>query len=261
MELNDAVAQMSGEAVERAPQNHRTIDRVTQILEEVVYNPGMTFAELARALDAPKSSVHGFIRGLLAAGWLYEDNHKFYLGPAVYGLTLATGHIRAGLVTDSDLGALQEATGVTVFLGVRAGDHLIYVAEAGSDTLAGFAARTNIRRSLLETAGGKALLAAMSEQERVAFLRRRPAADTPLIEQFLADFDEIRRTRVARNVLHGGARSAIATTVRNRAGEVVAEVTLVGPTTQIAPKADKLARTLLKHVDKWQTRVGSGGPI
>lgn len=44
------------------PANHRTIDRVTQILEEVVYHPGIGFAELARALDAPKSSVHGFIR-------------------------------------------------------------------------------------------------------------------------------------------------------------------------------------------------------
>jgi len=261
MELNDPVAELSLEAVEQAPQNHRTIDRVTQILEEVVYNPGMTFAELARALDAPKSSVHGFIRGLLAAGWLYEDSHRFYLGPAVYGLTLATGHIRAGLVTDGDLTALHEATGATVFLGLRAGDHLIYVAEAGSDTLAGFAARTNIRRSLLETAGGKALLAAMSEPDRNAFLRRRPADDTPLIEQFLADFDEIRQTRLARNTLHGGARSAIATTVRNRDGEVVAEVTLVGPSSQIAPKAKKLGRTLLEHVDRWQTRVSSGSPI
>jgi DNA-binding IclR family transcriptional regulator len=253
------VERTNSEAVERAPQNHRTIDRVTQILEEVVYNPGMTFAELARALDAPKSSVHGFIRGLLAAGWLYEDQHRFYLGPAVYGLTLATGHIRAGLVTDSDLAALHEATGVTVFLGVRAGDHLIYVAEAGSDTLAGFAARTNIRRSLLETAGGKALLAAMTQPERVSFLRRSPAADTPLVEQFLADFDEIRRTRIARNTLHGGARSAIATTVRNRADEVVAEVTLVGPTAQIAPRADQLIATLLEHVDRWQVRGGGGG--
>ena len=256
------VVQTNPETVERAPQNHRTIDRVTQILEEVVYNPGMTFAELARALDAPKSSVHGFIRGLLAAGWLYEESHRFYLGPAVYGLTLATGHIRAGLVTDSDLATLHEATGVTVFLGVRAGDHLIYVAEAGSDTLAGFAARTNIRRSLLETAGGKALLAAMPQPERIAFLRRRPEQDTALVEQFLADFDDIRRTRIARNTLHGGSRSAIATTVRNRAGEVVAEVTLVGPTSQIAPRADHLAATLLEHVDDWQVRVGGGhGPI
>jgi DNA-binding IclR family transcriptional regulator len=78
----------------RVPQNHRTVDRVTRILEQVVYNPGMTFAELARALDAPKSSVHGFVQGLLANGWLYETNRRFYLGPAVYALTLARGHIR-----------------------------------------------------------------------------------------------------------------------------------------------------------------------
>ena len=83
----------------RVPKNHRTIDRVTRLLEEVVYNPGMTFAQFVRALNAPKSSVHGFISGLLANGWLYQEQHRFYLGPAVYGLTLASGHIRAGLVT------------------------------------------------------------------------------------------------------------------------------------------------------------------
>jgi len=147
------------------PQNHRTVDRVTRILEEVVYKPGMTFAELARALDAAKSSVHGFISGLLAKGWLYEVDHRFYLGPAVYGLTLASGHIRAGLVTNADLVALHEETGLAVFLGVQAGDHLIYIAEAGSDAVAGFEARSNIRRTLLVTAGGKALLASSEPPE------------------------------------------------------------------------------------------------
>jgi DNA-binding IclR family transcriptional regulator len=251
---------MNGEApVDRIPQNHRTIDRVTKILEEVVYNPGLTFADLARALAAPKSSVHGFLRGLLAAGWLHEDNHRYYLGPAVYGLTLATGQIRAGLITDSDLAELHDATGVTVFLGVRAGDHLIYVAETGSHTLTGFGARSNIRRSLLETAGGKAILAAMSEPERIAYLRRQSPADAPLIEQFLADFDEIRHTRIARNTLHGGAQHAIATTVRDRAGEVIAEVTLVGPTTVIIPQVDRLGIILIDHVDRWQHRISRAG--
>lgn len=101
--------------LKRMPQNHRTIDRVTHIREQVVYNPGMTFAELVRALDAAKSSVHGFISGLLATGWLYQEQHRFYLGPAVYGLTLASGHIRAGLVTREDLVALQQETGVAAF--------------------------------------------------------------------------------------------------------------------------------------------------
>ena len=81
----------------------------------------MTFAELVRALDEPKSSVHGFIRGLLASGLLYQDQNRFYLGPAVYGLTLASGHLRAGLVTRDDLATLHEETGLAAFLGVQAG--------------------------------------------------------------------------------------------------------------------------------------------
>ena len=135
-------------APDRAPQNHRTVDRVTRILEEVVYSPGLTFAELVRALDAPKSSVHGFIRGLLAKGWLHQEQHRFYLGPAVYGLTLASGHIRAGLVTQQDLAALHDETNLPAYLGVQAGDHLIYVAEAGSDAIGRFDAQSNIRRTL-----------------------------------------------------------------------------------------------------------------
>jgi len=238
----------------RVPQNHRTVDRVTRILEEVVYKPGMTFAELARALDAAKSSVHGFMSGLLAKGWLYEVDHRFYLGPAVYGLTLASGRIRAGLVTHADLQALQEATGLAVFLGVQAGDHLIYISEAGSDAVASFEARSNIRRTLLVTAGGKALLAARPDVEREAYLRRRGPEDAELVETFLHEFDEIRRTRVATNVRLSGTRSALGIAVHNQLGEAVAAVTLVGPTPQVQPRLKKLRETLIKHVDSWSTR-------
>jgi DNA-binding IclR family transcriptional regulator len=221
----------------------------------VVYRPGMTFAELARALDAPKSSVHGFISGLLANGWLYEQDHRFYLGPAVYGLTLASGHIRAGLVTHADLAALHEATGLPVFLGVQAGDHLVYIAEVASDALAGWEARSNIRRPLLATAGGKALLAARSEVEREAYLRRRSAEEADLVDAFLADYDEIRRTRIATNVRLRGTRFAIAATVRNQSGEAVASITLVGPTADLQPRAKKLAKLLTEHVDSWSQRL------
>jgi len=78
------------------PHNHRTVDRVTQILEEVTYRPRITFTGLARALQAPKSSVHGFVRGLLAKDWLYEDDKRFYLGPAIYGQPVALWSVQAG---------------------------------------------------------------------------------------------------------------------------------------------------------------------
>lgn len=233
---------------------HRTIDRVTRILEEVVYRPGMTFAELVRALDASKSSVHGFIRGLLAKGWLHEDQRGFHLGPAFYGLALVSGHIRAGLVTHADLLALHQAAGAAVFLGVRAGDHLIYVAEAGADPIAEFEARANIRRSLLATAGGKALLAARAPTECDALLRRRSAAEGELVDRFLDERDAIRRSRIATNISRRGTRFAIATAVCDRADNAVASVTLVGPSAQMQPRVKALGRLLLRHADAWSRR-------
>lgn len=238
----------------RIPQNHRTVDRVTRILEEVVYKPGITFAELARALDAPKSSVHGFLSGLLAKGWLYEVARRYYLGPAVYGLTMASGHIRAGLVTHADLLKLSAETKTTAFLGVQAGGHLIYVDEAGADDVAGFEARSNIRRTMLGTAGGKALLAARPAAEREAFLRRRDAEEAAEVQAFLREMEDIQKTRVARNTRLSGTRFALAAAVRNSTGEAVAAITLVGPTSDIQPRAARLTKILLKHVDSWAGR-------
>jgi DNA-binding IclR family transcriptional regulator len=212
------------------PQNHRTIDRVTRILEEVVYRPGMTFAELVRVLDAPKSSVHGFIRGLLASGWLHQDQHRFYLGPAAYGLTLASGHIRAGLVTNEDLVRLHEQTGLAAFLGVQAGDHLIYIAEAGSDHVAGFEAHSNIRRTLLITAGGKPTCCTTRGRERVVSSPRSGGIRS--CRQF-PRYDAIKRTRIATSVREA-VRFAIATTVNNPSA-TRSRRSLVGPTPEVNP--------------------------
>jgi DNA-binding IclR family transcriptional regulator len=249
-----AAARRATKRAARGPHNHRTVDRVTRILEEVVYNPGIGFTDLVRSLGAAKSSVHGFIGGLLANGWLYEERRGFYLGPAVYGLTLASGHIRAGSVTHEDLAALHKETGQTVFLGVQAGEHLIYVDEAGADEIAGFEARSNIRRALLATAGGRALLAAQPEAKRDAYLRRRRAEESEVVEGFLAACEEIRRTRVATNLRLGGTRFAIATAIRNASGEPIAAVTLVGPADRMTPRVQELSAVLLRHVDAWPDR-------
>jgi DNA-binding IclR family transcriptional regulator len=221
---------------------------MTRILEEVANRPGMTFGELTRALDAPKSSVHGFMRGLVAAGWLQQQDRCFYLGPAVYGLTLAGGRIPAGLVTHSDLDGLRRATGLAVFLGVLAGDDLIYISNAGSDPVAGVHSRPNIRRVPLATAGGKALVAARSDSERDAYLRRRSSQEPDLVHTFLEEYAEIRRTQIATNLRQSGERYALATTVDTPSGEAVASVTLVGRTADVRPRQEVLSQVLIDHV-------------
>lgn len=189
-----------------------------------------------------------------ANGWLYEDEHRFYLGPAVYALMLASGKLRAGLVTHEDLAALHDDARAAAFLGVHVGDHLVYVAEVGSEQLAGFAAQSDIRRPLLRTAGGKALLAARAPAEREAFLRRHMAEHPDAVDEFLADLEDIRRTGVATHLRLSGTRFAIATTVHNRAGDAVASVTLVGPTREMQPRKDELTGLLLSHIGSWSHR-------
>jgi DNA-binding IclR family transcriptional regulator len=228
---------------------------VTQILEEVTYRPGITFTELARALDAPKSSVHGFVRGLLAKGWLYESDKCFYLGPAIYGLTLASGQMQAGSVTQDDLQKLHELTGLSVFLGVQAGDHLIYVSVAGADAQTRFTARTQLRRDLLDAAGGKALLAERPDSQRDAYLRRRSAEKAEKVAGFLSEYRDIKETRIATNTKYGGVQFALATVVRNQFGEAVSAITLVGPAANAVPREADLRKTLLEYVDSLAPRV------
>jgi DNA-binding IclR family transcriptional regulator len=211
----------------------------------------MTFAELTRVVAAPKSSVYGFMRGLLAKGWLVERDHRIYLGPAVYGLALVSGPIRGGLVSHDSLAALRAEVDVAVFLGARAGDHLIYIAEAGVDMVSSLAVGSDLRRTLMVTAGGKAMLAALPEPELTAYLRRRSQAEAAATETFLAEYDDIKRRGYAINIRLTGTRFAIGAAVRDRNGMPVASITLVGPTGLLAPREDELAATLLRHINAW----------
>ena len=242
--------------VENSPTgSHQTISRVTRILEEVVYRPGSTYAELTRAVGAPKSSVYGFIRGLISVDWLIEQNHRVYMGPAFFSLAIASGHIRAGLVTPSDVDTLHRKSGLTVFVGIRTGDHLIYVAEAGTDLMAGFEARTNIRRNLLNTAGGKALLADLPEPELEAFLRSRPPSERSEVLAFVEEVGKIRDSQIAVNVNTDRVRTGIATVIRDASGRAVASVTLVGATPLVLPRLDDLGTLLLERVAEWRDRT------
>jgi DNA-binding IclR family transcriptional regulator len=134
------------------------------------------------------------------------------------------------------------------------GDHLVYVAEVGSERLPGFLAQTDIRRPLLGTAAGKALLVARPAAEREAYLRRQAVEDPQAVDGFLAEYEQIERTRIATHLRLSGTRLAIATAVRGHSGEAAASVTLVGQTSDLEPRLERLTRQLIRHADYWSQR-------
>jgi len=235
-------------------RHHNTVDRITAILEEVALEPsGMTLTVLAKLIDAPTSSVQGFVNGLVACGYLVEADRRYLLGPGPYILTLRANRMPARTVDHQDLVVLADRTDCSVLLGVRMGDDVVYVDDVGDSPEVQFVAKARTRRPLLETASGKIVLAEMPEEELLRFLRNSP--DRDLVSEFLREVPMIRKTGIAVNpnsTVPGG--SAIGARVEDNRGEFVAAVTLVGRSEEIQPRFDELAAILIETTASWNNR-------
>src|SRR6478609_8972726 len=143
---------------------HRTVDRVVEILETVSLSQrGVTLAELATAMGAAKSSVPELTNGLLARGYLIEEDRRFHLGPGPFILAARA----------NKLAALSPSLS--------------------------FVARTHARRPLYTSAAGKTLLANVPDDEMYRLLDLASPEQAGEVRQFLAELPEIRSRRLAFN--------------------------------------------------------------
>jgi DNA-binding IclR family transcriptional regulator len=180
---------------------HRTVDRVTGILETVSLSPrGVTLAELAVALDAAKSSVQELTNGLLARGYLMEDDGRFHLGPAPFILAARSNKLAALSVDHEFVAELSKALGCNVLVGVRVGDAIVFIDHVGEESPSlTFVARTHARRPLYTSAAGKTLLANLPDDEMYRLLDMASPEQQGEVRQFLAELPAIRATRLAFN--------------------------------------------------------------
>jgi DNA-binding IclR family transcriptional regulator len=180
---------------------HRTGDRLIQILETVSLSPrGVTLAELAAALDAAKSSVQELTNGLLARGYLIEDEHRFHLGPGPFILAARANKLAALSLDHQFVAELAKVLGCTVFVGVRVGDAIVFTDHVGEESPSlTFVARTHARRPLYTSAAGKTLLAGVPDDEMYRLLDLAGPEQAREVRQFLTELPEIRSRRLAFN--------------------------------------------------------------
>jgi DNA-binding IclR family transcriptional regulator len=213
------------------PRHHRTVDRVTAILELVApVRQGLTLAALAERLNAPKSSVHELVNGLVATGYLIEHEHRYGLGPAPFILTL-NGNRSAARGIDKDLlPRIHQAVGCSVLIGIQVGRSLVYVDQLGDEPALEFAARNHSRRSLYGTASGQAILAGLPVREMDELLHAATSAEQGEVRRFLAVLPEIRATGLAYNPgLTVPDVYSVATALRGPEGALVGAVCAIGP--------------------------------
>ena len=181
----------------------RTLIRGLSILEALAAADelGLGPSAIAAAVDLDKATVTRLLRTLIETGYVVQDpvSRRYRLTGKI--LRLAHGLARSldlQRVARPHLKALRDRLRETVHLGVMEDLSVYYVDKLEADNSIQLVTAVGRTMPLHSTALGKALLAALPEEEREATYRRidfAPQTDRTIVE--LAAFrEEIRRTQV-----------------------------------------------------------------
>ncbi|MFL4473087.1 IclR family transcriptional regulator [Paeniglutamicibacter sp. MACA_103] len=235
-------------------KEHRTASRVTNILELAAKSEGgIRLAGLAAALDAPRSSIHGLVKGLVATGYLHDDDGSYTIGPAVTAL-LAAPRPSIERAARPAMEALHRDFNETVMLSFLVGDAVVYADVLESTQMIRYSAPLRTRRPLYPTSSGKCFLAYASERYRDVYLT--------------AHIEKEDRRRQVQEELRGIARENVAI---NRGqtlpdvsgvsapifgnGKLLAVLAIAGPTARIATHLDEFAAAMKDQVRQISARL------
>jgi DNA-binding IclR family transcriptional regulator len=177
----------------------KTALRVIEIIEVYAREKRpLPLSELARLLDVPVSSCLALIRTLGELGYLYEISRRNGYYPTSRLLAMAQQIAKNDPVLDRVFPSLQElrdATQETVVLGKLAADkRVVYLEVLDSPHTIRYAAVAGEFRPVHANSLGKALLSAMSADERRQLLTRNPLAR--FNDKTLVDPDAVERDLV-----------------------------------------------------------------
>lgn len=225
-------------------RRHRTVGRVAAILEAAaIDDAGVRLSTLAELLDAPKSSVHGLLKGLVSVGYLTEVDGAYTLGPALHALLGATERPLLEEVAAGTMRKLRDEFDETVLLGYRMGDSIVYLAAEESRQLIKYVPRINTRRPVLFTSMGKIYLAELDRVDREAYVAKR-VTNQRRRKALLTQLDEVARTGIAvnRNETEPGL-SGVGAAIRER-DELIACLSVSGPSDRLIPLLPRLSKAV-----------------
>jgi DNA-binding IclR family transcriptional regulator len=231
-------------------RRHRTVGRVAAILEAAaVGDGGVRLSTLAGMLDAPKSSVHGLLKGLVSVGYLAELDGSYTLGPAIHALLGAAESPSLAELATGPMRDLRDEFDETVMLGHRMGDSIVYVAAVESRQFIKYSARLHVRRPVLPTSMGKIYLAELEHADLQAYLDER-GTNLRGRKALIAQLNEVAATGVAvnRNETVPGL-CGVAAGIREQ-GELVACISVAGPSDRLIPQLRRLSKAVKAAADR-----------
>ena len=230
---------------ETRPASIQSVDRALQVLEILARQGQGGVSDIADTLGVHKSTVSRIVSVLEARGFVEQlsDRGKYRLGFTIVrlaGATMATRDL--GKESREICEALADEAGETVNLAILEGDRAINITEASGPL--GIALRTWVGQSspAHATSSGKVLLAAVPEGRLGQTLGDELERFTPRTITDLAELREqlelisARGWSCAVEELEDGL-NAIAAPVRDHTGDVIAALSISGPSFRLTPEA------------------------
>lgn len=208
-----------------------------------------SLARVSAALDFPKSSCHALLETLVAEGYAYQVDGRYYLtGRWLREAQEVARHDSVALRCRPALERLGQAVGETVILAQLSQDRVLYLDVIEPDLVLRFSATVGQHKPIHASASGRALLAALPDEEllRVAQsleYRQFTAATPPNAKALVKAVQEGRKRGWHVNVGEHQAETVSIAAPAVLDGSVVALV-VGAPMGRIRSKVDKVGAAI-----------------
>lgn len=205
----------------------------------------MGVSEIARSLDLPKSAVHRILASLVKTGFVEkaEPGARYRLGPRAIDLGMvALGPPDVRAVALPVMQELSRQTGETVTLSMLIGRERVYVSQVEGPKTVRMTVKVGARFPLYAGASGRAILAALPQAERDAYLESvplKPLTDSTITSRPRLE-KELRRACELGYAASSGERdpwaAAVAAPLVTARGRVLGSISVCGPRQRFGAK-------------------------
>jgi len=217
----------------------QTVERAMGIL--LAFTEGdrvLGVSEIARSLNLPKSAVHRILASLVRTGFVERDETgaRYRLGPRAIDLgmvAMGTPDIRA--LALPVMQELSRRTQETVTLSLLTGRERVYVSQVEGPRAVRMTVKIGARFPLYAGASGRAILGALPQRERDAYLESvslRPLTPDTITSRSRL-LKEVRRAREVGYAASAGERdpwaAAVAAPLVTARGRVLGSISVCGP--------------------------------
>ncbi|MGF1594809.1 MAG: HTH-type transcriptional regulator BhcR [Kiloniellaceae bacterium] len=248
----------------------QSLDRALSILERLADADGMTLTDLAQSVGLAPSTTHRLLTTLQQRRFadFDEDYGVWVIGVGAFNVGNAfLRNRRIVSLGRPVMRRLMEEVGETVNLAVEDKDELVYVTQFESHAPMRAFFRPGRRAPMHASAIGKAMLAEVDEAALTGFLHRkgmprftdRTIVDPAALRSELARIRE--RGWAVDDEEHTVGMRCVAATIHNEHGEVIAGVSLSGPSVRVTEtRLGELGARVVQAANQITEQIGGVVP-